>query len=184
MMALLRKLFGRKATSPVAVVPRPTPAMRSKTPSRLVIGSTIAGMAVALVGGWEGLRTEAYLDIVDVPTVCYGETRGVKLGDRYTRSQCDAMLVRGLQDFETGMRKCLVNPDAIAAEVYVAMISVTYNVGVGGFCGSSMARLLNTGDEVGACNALLRWNKAGDRVVKGLTNRRQDERKLCLKGAA
>ncbi len=45
-----------------------------------------------------------------------------------------------------------------------------------------MARRLNAGDIRGACDALLAWNKAGGRVVQGLTNRRQDERRLCLEG--
>lgn len=185
MIELLRRLFGRRSATPVApVAPRPTTAVRPKAKTRLVAGSAAAAMAVALVGAWEGLRTEAYLDIVDVPTVCYGETRGVKLGDRYTRAQCGDMLVTGLRDFEAGMRRCLANPDAIADETYVAMLSATYNVGVAGFCGSSMARRLNAGDVRGACDALLLWNKAGGRVVQGLVNRRQDERRLCLKGVS
>ncbi|NGN45000.1 lysozyme [Mesorhizobium sp. CGMCC 1.15528] len=139
--------------------------------------------AVALVGGFEGLRTRAYIPIPgDVPTVCFGETRGVKLGDRYTVDQCKAMLGDALVEFETGMRRCLVAPESIPDKPYVAMLSLSYNIGTRAFCGSTVARKANAGDIRGACNAFTAWNKAGGRVIKGLVTRRAEERKLCLEG--
>lgn len=56
--------------------------------SRLKKGSAIAATAIALIGSWEGLRTVAYRNIVGIPTVCFGGTRGVKMGDRYTVDEC------------------------------------------------------------------------------------------------
>jgi lysozyme len=150
--------------------------------SRLKKGSTALAAAIALVGTWEGVRTYAYRDIVGVPTVCFGETRGVKMGDRYTMDECRAMLGDGLAEFETGMRKCLTAPDKIPEKTYVAFLSFSYNVGTGGFCKSTVARKANAGDFQGACDALLAWNKAGGKVVKGLANRRADERRICLSG--
>jgi len=142
--------------------------------------------AVALVGTWEGVRLAAYPDRLagGIPTVCFGETRGVKLGDEYTMEECRAMLGDALVEFETGMRRCLDAPDALPDKTYVAFLSVTYNIGVGGWCGSSMVKRANAGNLTGACDALLMWNKAGGKVLKGLTNRRQAERKLCLAGLA
>lgn len=148
--------------------------------SRLKKGSALAAAAVALIGAWEGVRTVAYRDIVGVPTVCFGETRGVKMGDRYTMEECRAMLGDGIVEFEAGMRKCLTRPDAVPEKAYVAFLSVTYNIGQRAFCGSSMARLANAGNYRGACEALTAWNKAGGRVVPGLVNRRADERRICL----
>jgi len=146
---------------------------------------TAAGAAaIALVGAWEGLRTTAYKDIVGVPTVCFGETRGVKMGDRYSVEECKAMLGDGLIEFEQGMRKCLKAPDAIPANAYVAFLSLSYNIGTGAFCRSTLVRKANAGDIRGACAAISMWNKAGGRVVRGLTNRRAEERALCLKGLA
>ena len=157
--------------------------------TRLVTG--IAGLltgagalAVATIGQFEGLRLVAYQDVVGVWTACYGETKGIKPGMRFTREQCDVMFIERLQEFETGMRRCLDAPDALPDKTYVAFLSVTYNIGVGGWCGSSMARRANAGNLTGACDALLMWNKAGSKVLKGLTNRRQAERKLCLSGLA
>lgn len=150
--------------------------------SRLAKGSAIAAAAIALVGAWEGVRTAAYRDVVGIPTVCFGETRGVKMGDRYTMDECRAMLGDALVEFEQGMRKCLKTPDAIPAKSYVAFLSLSYNIGTGAFCRSTVARKANAGDIKGACDAILAWNKAGGRVIKGLVNRRDEERKICLAG--
>lgn len=144
-------------------------------------GALMAG-AVALVGAWEGVKTVAYKDIVGVPTVCFGETRGVKMGDRYTMDECRAMLGDALVEFETNMRKCLKAPDSIPDKPYTAFLSLSYNIGTGAFCGSTVARKANEGDLKGACNAIPAWNRAGGRVVKGLVNRRAEEQKICLEG--
>jgi lysozyme len=147
------------------------------------IGLTVAGsLAIGIVGGYEGLRTKAYRDIVGVPTVCFGETRGVKMGDVYTVDECKVMLGDALVEFEAGMRKCLRFPDSIPDKPYVAFLSLSYNIGTGAFCRSTLVRKLNAGDIRGACNELLKWNRAGGRVIKGLTRRRQEERALCLSG--
>ena len=136
--------------------------------------------AIALVGTWEGVRTVAYRDIVGIPTVCFGETRGVKMGDAYTLEQCQVMLGDGLKEFSAGVDKCLkVNtPDL----TYVAIVSWAYNVGLGAACKSTLMRKANAGDLLGACNQLPRWNRAGGKVVRGLTRRRADEKAMCIKG--
>ncbi len=147
------------------------------------LGLTAAGViAVATVGGYEGLRTKAYRDVVGIPTVCFGETRGVKMGDRYTVDECKAMLGDALAEFETGMRRCLKAPDQIPDKTYVAFLSLSYNIGQGAFCRSTVARRANAGNLKGACDAMLAWNKAGGRVIQGLVNRRKGERLLCLEG--
>ena len=157
----------------------------SKTRSRLVKGGAVAAVAIALVGTWEGLRTKAYKDIVGVPTVCYGETRGVKMGDQYTVAQCKEMLREALADFERqGLMRC-VSQQHLARmpdELYVASLSLSYNVGTGAFCRSTMVKKINRGDYRGACNELPKWVKAGGRTVRGLVNRRRAERQLCLEG--
>jgi len=147
------------------------------------VGLTVAGsLAIGLVGGFEGVRTRAYRDVVGVPTVCFGETRGVRMGDQYSIDQCKAMLGTALVEFETGMRRCMRMPDAVPDKSYVAFLSFSYNVGIGAFCKSTLAKKLNAGDLRGACNELPHWNTAGGRIIKGLVNRRAEERKLCLEG--
>lgn len=148
--------------------------------SRLKKGAAAGALAVALVGGFEGLRLNAYRDVVGVPTVCYGETRGVKMGDKHSKAECDAMLLKGLQDFERGVLACAKAemPDARL----VAHVSLAYNIGVGAYCKSTVVRRLNAGDVRGSCDAFLMWNKARGITFPGLTRRRQAERELCLRG--
>lgn len=145
---------------------------------------TVAGMlAVQTVGGFEGLRLAAYQDIVGIWTACYGETKGIKPGMKFSKETCNNMLIDSLVEHEMGMRKCLKNPDALPIETYVANVSLTYNIGVGAFCKSTAAKMLNAGNIPAACEALTRFNKAGGKVVKGLVTRRTAEHKLCMKGA-
>jgi len=147
------------------------------------LGLTVAGsLAVGIVGSFEGLRTMAYRDIVGIPTVCFGETRGVKMGDSYSVEECKEMLGDALVEFETGMRKCLRAPDKVPDKPYVAFLSLAYNIGNGAFCKSSVARFANAGDLKRACNSIPLFNKAGGKVVKGLVRRRAEEQKLCLAG--
>jgi lysozyme len=150
--------------------------------SRLKQAAAVMAIAVATVAVWEGVRTRAYKDVVGVPTVCYGETRGVKLGDRYTLEECKVMLGEGLVEFEAMIRPCLRNPDSIPDKTYASFISLAYNIGARGFCRSTVVKRWNAGNHYGACDAMLMWNKAGGRVIKGLVNRRNDERRLCREG--
>lgn len=160
------------------------PKTRLKKLGAGLAGLTVAGsMSIAMVGGFEGLRTYAYRDIVGVWTACYGETKGIKPGMRFSKEECNNMLLDSLIEHEQGMRKCLRSPDTLPNEVYVPALSLTYNVGVGAFCKSTVARKLNAGEIRAACDAFMMWNKAGGREVKGLTTRRAQERAMCLKAA-
>ena len=150
--------------------------------SRLTKNAAITALVISTIGAFEGIRTTAYKDPVGIPTVCFGETKGVKLGQKYSLAECDAMLVASVKEHEAGMVKCLKNPSFIPDKTYGAFLSFTYNVGVGNFCSSTLAKKANSGDLTGACNELPKWNKAKGITLAGLTNRRQEERKLCLEG--
>lgn len=147
------------------------------------IGASAAAlaMAVTFIGGWEGKENEAYLDRIASPavwTVCHGETKGVEAGDYYTDAQCSEMLQREIMEYESGLDRCLKVD--VPIDMKIALVSWTYNVGVGAACRSTLVRKANAGDLVGACNELPRWNKAGGKSIRGLTNRRMSERKMCL----
>jgi lysozyme len=150
--------------------------------SRLKRNSAFAAAVVVLVGGFEGFRQVAYLDPVGIPTICFGETRGVRLGMKATRAECEAMLTRSLIEHEEGMARCLRQPERIPDGAYGAFLSFTYNVGVGAFCGSTLARKANAGDIRGACAELSKWDRAKGIRLPGLTKRRAAERALCERG--
>ncbi len=139
-------------------------------------------IAITIVAGFEGLYTKAYKDPIGVVTICYGITnhdRPVRMGDTYTKEQCQEFLGKDLEKYKVMMEKCITVPMPPARTA--AMVSFTYNVGQGNLCKSSVARKMNAGDVRGACDALLMWNKAGGRVFRGLDRRRAAERQLCLR---
>jgi lysozyme len=139
-------------------------------------------LATPLVMKWEGVSLKAYPDKLayGLPTVCYGETEGVKLGQRYTLAQCREMLEKKLPRYGNEIARCIKVP--VTEEALAAFIVFSYNVGSGGFCGSQTVKRLNAGDVKGACEGLRNWIKAGGHEVQGLVNRRADERDLCLSG--
>lgn len=146
--------------------------------------------AVPLIAKWEGLRTTAYLDTIARPpvwTVCYGETKGVRAGDSYTKAQCDAMLAREVREYREGLHRYFTAQTKAArltAKRDAAYTSLAYNAGISAIGKSTATRRLNAGDIRGGCEALGWWNKAGGRVVRGLASRRADEVRLCLYGLA
>lgn len=136
-------------------------------------------LAIATVGASEGLRQNAYPDVIGVPTICYGETRGVRIGDHKTKDQCDEMLSKRLSEFNDGINSCVKVdlPDSRR----VAYVSLAYNIGTASFCKSTVVRKINAGDVVGSCNAIRMWNRANGIVWPGLTARREREVELCMR---
>lgn len=132
------------------------------------------------VSYFEGKENKAYVDPVGIYTICYGETKGVKKGDYKTDQECLESLASELVEHEKGMLKVVKIP--LSTKEQAAYLSFTYNLGVKAFTNSTLLRKLNSGDRVGACNELLRWNKANGKILNGLTKRRQEENKLCLEG--
>jgi len=140
-------------------------------------GAGWAAIAVICVSGFEGVRQVAYRDPVGIPTVCFGETRGVKMGDRHTLDECQGMLIDRLDEFNAGVNRCIRVPMSDSRRA--AVVSFSYNVGIGAFCSSTFARRLNAGDPK-ACDELLKWTKAKGITLPGLVRRRDEERKLCM----
>lgn len=137
------------------------------------------------VSGRQYLR--AYLDIAGIPTACDGITRGVRMGQSFTEAQCTAKLIEEIEIHARGALRCapsLARPGRDYQRA--AAISLAFNIGVGGFCGSSVRRAFEAGQVAYACDRFLPWNKARVRgqlrPVRGLTLRRQREREICLTG--
>ncbi len=141
-------------------------------------------LACAYVKPWEGLWLTARVDTIGTGrpvTACYGETEGgLRVGDRFTKQECDELLTVKLKRYDAEIGHCIhVDlPDATRA----ALVSFAYNVGSAGACRSGAFRLINQGRIAQGCNALMQWVRAQGRVVLGLVNRREKERALCLAG--
>ncbi len=143
-------------------------------------------MAVGALMHDEGLRTVDYRDIAGVPTACYGHTgTGVAVGTRRSADECQLLLGSDARAHLLGVTGCVPalarRPSQLAAAT-----RLSYNIGVAAFCRSTVARRFNAGDWRGGCDAFLAWNKAriGGRLVavRGLADRRQRERSMCLTG--
>jgi len=158
-------------------------------------GAATAGFLALTTTGLlqsEDLRTKAYRDPVGIPTVCVGETKGVRMGDTHTRQECLDMLQDRIVQFDKELGRCI--HVKVPEETRSAIVQWGYNVGVGAACKSTLVRKLNAGDTEGACNELPRWvyatqtSKIAGKTVRkritlpGLVTRRQHERNLCLAG--
>lgn len=138
-------------------------------------------LAVPLIANWEGERRVGYLDIVRVPTYCFGGTGPeAVVGKRYTAAECRTQLAGDAYDHAVPVARCLTRP--VPQEVMAAFISLSFNIGPAGVCRSSAVRKANAGDLAGACRAISLYDRAGGRVVRGLQNRRAAERRLCERG--
>lgn len=138
--------------------------------------------AVALIKKWEGCKLEAYPDpgTGGAPwTIGYGATGpGIVKGVRWTQRQADDRLAVDVDRFLKGVRSVL-KKSASDAQLG-AMTSLAYNIGVGAFRDSTLLRKFNAGDIAGAAEQFARWNRAGGRVMQGLSNRRADERRVFV----
>ncbi len=144
-------------------------------------GGAIAIATVFLGGkdGVEGRVYEPYKDVAGVWTVCDGHTgTDIIKGKKYTDRECDRLLMQDLQPVKKavdGLVKVQLNEYQRAA-----LYSFTYNVGTSAFSKSTLLKRLNSGDQAGACEEMRRWVYAGGMKWKGLQNRRDMERSLCL----
>ena len=134
---------------------------------------------ISLIKKHEGLRLEAYLPTPnDVWTIGYGHTHTAKQGQKITEAQAEALLRKDITWAEEAVNKSVVVP--LTQNQFDALVSFVFNVGAGAFGSSTLLRLLNSKDYEGAANQFLRWNKQKGVVLKGLTKRREEERKLFL----
>ena len=146
------------------------------------IGAGAVALVVPLVMLWEGTVLRSYRDPIGIITACVGHTGPeLRMGQRYTRQQCENMLYGDLLKHADALG-CIKRPMTDGQKA--AFLSFAFNVGNKAFCDSTLARKANAGDMPGACAELSRWTHAGGRELPGLVKRRAAERQLCEKGLA
>lgn len=137
-------------------------------------------IAVKLIAQFEGCKLSAYKDIVGIPTIGYGETKGVKMGDVWTQEQADTALRTRAKEFMDGVLKACPRLASFTSNQIAAITSLAYNIGLGAFASSTVCRKAMAGDRAGAADAILMWNKAGGKEIAGLSNRRREERRVFM----
>lgn len=158
--------------------PPPRPVEPSPSPT-----SQISADGLRVVKSFEGLELTAYQDSVGVWTIGYGHTAAAGPPDVYagltiSEAEAEAILKRDLGLFEKGVRDLVSVP--VNRDQYSALVSFSFNLGLGALAESTLLRKLNSGDIQGAANEFPRWVKAGGRTLPGLVRRRNAERALFL----
>lgn len=128
---------------------------------------------------WEKCRLKAYLDSGGVPTIGWGHTSGVKLGQVWTQEQCDQTFEVEVGHFWRGVYRLTSNVYSTEPQLG-AMLSLAYNIGLQGFKNSSILRHHRARDYGLAADSFLLWVKDNGVFIQGLYNRRVVERNLYL----
>lgn len=174
------------------MTPKPTQNKISNTKKGFgaligVLGLAAAALLVDKVPKEEGTEYRAYKDIAGIWTICNGDTNNVRPGMVETKQGCQDRLIEQLIAHAEPVMKCT---PALRDEgrdfQRAAAVSLAYNIGVGAYCKSSVARNFNARKWRAGCDSFMAWNKARVngtlRPVAGLTNRRAREREICLRG--
>ena len=137
----------------------------------------------ALIKSFESCRLEAYLPTPhDVPTLGWGHTRGVAMGDTCTQAEADAWFLEDVAWAEDCVNRAITAQ--LSQQEYDACVSLCFNIGCRAFSGSTLVKLLNAGDYDGAAAQFVRWNKQAGKELAGLTRRRLAEASLFEEATA
>lgn len=136
---------------------------------------------IALIKRWEGLRLQAYLCPAGVWTIGYGHTRTAREGMMIDEAAAEALLRSDLRDFERAVEELIDVP--LTDHQFAALVSFAFNVGASAVARSTLRRRLNAGACEDVPEQLMRWTRAGGRVLQGLVNRRAAEAGLWARGS-
>lgn len=138
---------------------------------------------INLLHKYEGLRLDAYLCPANVWTIGFGNTRyedgtPVKQGDKITNDRAKELFNNIIiKHFETGVIKSVKTK--LNDNQFSALVSFTYNIGLGNFRSSTLLKLVNENpNNPKIKDQFLRWNKAGGKILNGLISRRKEEAEL------
>ena len=134
---------------------------------------------IELIKAHEGLRLNAYLCPAGVPTIGYGHTYNVKMGDRITEEQAERLLIGDLILAETEVNRYGFD---LTQNQFDALVSFVYNIGAGNFRSSTLLKRLKANpNDPDIAKQFSRWVYGGGKVLPGLVRRRNEESKLYFK---
>lgn len=144
----------------------------------------ISEKGLAMIESFEGCLLKASNKLDGVWTIGYGQTgryygKRVRRGMTTTKAEAHAWLRdHSIKTYEDAVTQAVKVP--LNQNQFDALVSFTYNVGVGALKQSTALRRLNAGDYAGAADALTMWTKCNGKVLAGLVRRRKEERALFL----
>lgn len=140
---------------------------------------------INLIKKYEGFRSKPYKCPAGVPTIGYGNTfykdgKSVKMTDKpITMEEASELLAVVVNEFSTNVNALL--KVKLNQNQFDAIVDFAYNVGIGNLKKSTLLKKINVKSFVEASNQFIRWNKAGGKVLAGLTKRRNEEKELFLR---
>lgn len=146
----------------------------------------LSDAGIDFIAKFEGRRMAVYLDPVGLPTVGVGhlltaaEKKKWPVGHKLSTAEVNELFRKDVKRFEDAVNSKVKVP--LRQNEFDALVSLAFNIGTGALSKSTVLRRLNAGDRHGAADAFLSWNKAGGRVLNGLTRRRKAEREMFLSG--
>jgi lysozyme len=138
-----------------------------------------------LIKTYEGLKLNPYLDVVGVATIGYGSTmyeNGTKVTIHdapITEERATQLLKNTLTKYENGVNACVHVP--LTQNQFDALVSFAYNLGIGNLQSSTLVKMINLKKFDVAAGEFIKWNRAGGKIINGLTIRRIAERDLFNK---
>ena len=133
----------------------------------------ISKEGIDLIKEFEGCELTAYRCSANVLTIAYGRIKGVKEGDTCTKEQAEEWLHEELTEYESYINDMV--EVSLLQNQFDALVSWVYNLGPSNLKSSTLLKVLNAGEYKSVPEQIKRWNKAGGKVLEGLTRRRQAE---------
>jgi len=137
-----------------------------------------------LIKKYEGFSSKPYKCPAGIPTIGYGSTFYLN-GNKVTMKDTPiseevalSILFSVVEDFSKKVEKLLKVP--VNQNQFDALVDFSYNLGIGNFQKSTLLKLINDKDFIGASKQFKKWNKSNGKVLNGLTNRRKEEEELFL----
>jgi len=144
----------------------------------------ISDNGLKLIKGFEGFMSAPYLDVALVPTIGYGTThyhhRAVRMDDVSISEHTASYLLRTQVDETYGKAVNHYVQVPLNQNQFDALVSFTYNLGVGAFKSSTLLRDINHGKIAEAYHEFHKWTHANGKIISGLVSRRKKESELFL----
>lgn len=133
-----------------------------------------------LIKKFEGLKLKSYRCPANILTIGYGHTKGVKENQEITEEEATKLLLEDISTFETGVKNLVTSK--INENQFSALVSFSFNLGLGNLKSSTLLKKVNINPNDKSIKLeFVKWNKAGGKVLSGLTSRRKSESELYFK---
>ena len=164
---------------------KPTQNKTNQKKNKMTNPTKVSDNCIRMIKHHEGVRYQPYQDPIGLWTVGVGHLIGdgkslpQEWNKTFTSEEVDDILKDDLARFERGVNT-LIPITRLTQNQFDALVSFSFNVGLGNLQASTLRQKLNRGDYEGAANEFPKWRKAGGRVLNGLVRRRADEKAMFM----